>query len=144
MPQSSFTAQINAWVAKAEARIEAVRKESAQRVIEVMQTPVAAGGNMPVSTGFLRASLVVSTAPVLQNRENPGASVTYDAGATSLAIAGSAPADVIYATYGANYASAQEYGTRGRQGRRFVALAAQQWPAIVNTVAAEVVAKTGG
>lgn len=139
--QSSFSAQVSAWVAATQQRSTAVFRESAERVIEQMQTPVAAGGNMPVDTGFLRASLQASTSqpqPI-----NPGAAPaegsthTYSAGVASLVITGAELGQTVFATYTAAYAAEQEYGARGREGRGFVRLAAQQWPQIVSRVSAE-------
>ncbi len=145
MPQGSFSAQVDAWVGKTKARMEAVHKESVQRTIEVMQTPVGAGGNMPVDTGFLRASLMARVGiPALPTRENPGAKVSYDPGQVTLVIAGAKLSDPINAVYTANYARHVEYGARGRAGRRFVALAAQQWPRIVSEVVTEAKARAGG
>ena len=110
-----------------------------------MQTPVARGGNLPVDTGFLRASLRVTLgdtlAPATAKPDGPGV-FTYDPSTVQLTLIASKPADVITAAYGANYARFQEYGARGRPGRRFVALAAQQWPAIVAQVAAEAKARS--
>ena len=62
---STFSAQVSAWVRMSERRIETVFKEAAQDVISEMQEvgPSVAnpdshgGGNMPVDTGALRASL---------------------------------------------------------------------------------------
>ncbi len=53
----SFTAQVNAWTKATEARMSVVFKQSAQDVFALAQKPVAAGGNMPIDTGFLRGSL---------------------------------------------------------------------------------------
>ena len=138
--QSSFSAQVSAWVAETKGRAKAVRDESAQRVIEVMQTPVGAGGNLPVDTGFMRASLLATTGEVnfvARGRPDGGGRYAYDGGHVSLVIAGADLNDTITAVYTANYARHVEYGARGRPGRRFVALAAQQWARIVSEVAAE-------
>ncbi len=140
MAQGSFTAGVNAWVAETKQRMGAVRKESAQRVVEIMQTPVAKGGRMRVDTGFLRASLVGmigqgSFAP----REKPEgvAHFTYDAGAINLVIAGAKPSDAITVGYTAIYARPREYGARGQPGDAFVRLAAQQWGRVVSDVCVE-------
>jgi hypothetical protein len=147
MAQQSFTAQIDAWVATTKDRTEAVFKESAQRVVETMQKPVAAGGNMPVETGFLRASLRTTlNSPASGSIANPGNPVQYDDGSVALAINGAELGDTIYAVYTAKYARRSEYGfvgedslgrTYNQVGRGFVRLAAQQWPQIVDQVANE-------
>tara|TARA_R110002051_G_scaffold230715_1_gene292714 strand:+ start:2594 stop:3031 length:438 start_codon:yes stop_codon:yes gene_type:complete len=145
MAQSSFAAQVGDWVRETKARQTAVYRESAQRVIAAMQVPVGAGGNMPVDTGFLRASLMASLGYTLPpTRDNPGGAVSYDPGAVSLTISRAEISDPITAVYTASYAEHVEYGARGRAGRRFVALAAQQWPRIVSEVATEAQARAGG
>ena len=132
--QGSFSAAVDAWTRATRARMDAVRKEAVQRTIEVMQTPVAKGGNLPVDTGYMRSSLLVSIGdalPPLTDKPEGGGSFTYNGGQAALTIARSQIEDTITAAYGAKYAPHQEYGSRGRPGRRFVALAAQQWPRIV-------------
>jgi len=143
MPQKSFSAQVDAWVLQTKQRQEAVFKESSQRVIEEMQKPVAAGGNMPVDTGFLRASMLTTLgAPATQIKFNPGSGVfNYTGTETVLTIARAEVGDAIYAVYTANYASYVEYGTRGRAGRGFVRLAAQRWKSIVAEVVNEAKAR---
>ena len=134
MAQGAFTATVSAWVAETKARREAVFKGSAQSVIELMQVPRGAGGNLRVKTGFLRASLVAFTGtsfPVQTRRPSDDISYAYDAGAISLTILGATPGEPITAVYTANYARAREYGANGQAPDRWIALAAQQWPAIV-------------
>lgn len=139
MAQGSFTGVVTAWVAQTKARQIAVRNESAQRVVEIMQTPVAAGGRMRVDTGFLRASLVAINGDALPSQViHPGGqSYTYDGGQTSLVIAGADLTDTLTFVYTANYARPREYGARGQPGDRFVGLAAQQWQRVVTEVVAE-------
>ncbi|WP_292041071.1 MULTISPECIES: hypothetical protein [unclassified Brevundimonas] len=144
---SSGTAQITAWVAKTKERIAAVRNESVQRVVEAMQTPVGAGGNMPVDTGFLRASLVAQIGygvPPLRERPDSDAKHSWNPVGIQLILAGAEASDTITIAYSANYARHQEYGSNGRMGRRFVALAAQQWPQIVAEVCREAESRAGG
>lgn len=145
MAQGSYTASVSAWVRETKARMEAVHKESAQRLVEIMQTPVSLGGNLPVDTGFLRASLLATTGNLPRQTENPGgaARFSYDGGQVNLVIAGADLTDVITVAYTANYAHHVEYGAKGRPGRRFVALASQQWPRIVSEVAAEAQRRAG-
>jgi hypothetical protein len=146
MAQGRFAAQVEAWVKRTKARQEAVFREAAQRTIEIMQTPVALGGNLPVDTGFLRASLMAVPGgrglPPLRDR--PEGQHTYDAGQVSLVIAQTPIETGVSAVYVASYARFQEYGSRGRAGRRFVGLAAQQWPRIVQEVVRDAKARTGG
>jgi hypothetical protein len=144
MPQGSFSGQVSAWVAKSKARVEAVYKESAQRVIAEMQRPVGVGGNMPVDTGFLRASLMAELGtPNFGLRDNPGGKAVYDAGQVSLIIASAKITDPITAVYTANYAKFVNDGARGRAPRQFVGLAAQQWPRIVDEVCREAQGRAG-
>lgn len=129
----SFEAQVDAWCRETEQRLLAVRNEAAQRVVSTMQM------NVPVDTGFLRASLqgALNQPANVTDRPNPGGNFTYDGGQISLVIASARLDDVIYATYGANYAQHVEYGTSKMAPRAFVRQAAAQWPQIVDEVARE-------
>lgn len=140
---TSFTAQISNWVTKSERNIEAVVKESSQRVISTMQEPRASGGRMPVDTGFLRASLVPSLNIVtVSSRENPDTGFhNFDNNQVALKLAGLELGDTFYAVYAANYAAAQNYGTQGRAPAGFVEGAAAQWQTIVNSVTLELQAR---
>lgn len=138
----NFAAQVDAWVKKTERRMEAVFKESTQRVVSEMQTPSGEGGNMPIDTGFLRNSVQATTdkpIPINPNA-NPVKPVghvrgdviyPYRSGDISLTILGSKIGQIIYVTYTAAYARHQE----NRRG--FVRLAAQRWQAIVSEVTRE-------
>lgn len=147
MAQGSFSAQISDWVKETRERRDAVYRGSAQRIVEIMQTPRGAGGNLRVDTGFLRASLVVTTSSALPAQTaKPDGPVTfsYDAAASSLVIAGADIKDPITAVYTANYARPREYGARGQAGDRWVALASQRWPQVVEQECAEARARAGG
>jgi hypothetical protein len=142
----NFAAQVDKFVRQTDQRMTAVFRESAQRVIAEMQTPVGAGGNMPIDTGFLRASLQVgvNTEPVPANRPNPGLPVGYSPNVASLAIAGAEIGDTIVASYSAVYAPHVEYGSGNRPPRRFVGSAAARWQAIVQKVTAELKSRISG
>lgn len=133
----TFSAQVDKWVRESQKRVEVVFKESAQDVIAEMQAvgpsvanPDSFGtGNMPVDTGFLRASLQarLNEPPgVIRPRPAGDASYSYSSSPIALVIAGAAIGDTIYATYGANYASIME------QRYAFRRLAAQNWQQIVD------------
>jgi hypothetical protein len=142
----SFAAQVDAWVRETKARQDAVLRESAQRVVELAQTPVAKGGNIPVDTGYLRASLHASlngSVPPLQGKPEAGGPVRYDDTAVSLVISNAKVGDVITFAYGANYARYVHFGARGRAGRPWILLAAQNWPRIVDEVTAEAKRRAG-
>ena len=119
---SRFTAQIKAFADRAEEKIEAVVKQSAQEVFSIAQTPIAQGGRMPVDTGFLRNSLIA---------ELNGAGVSGGSDAYVMAIAGMDLGDVVFAGWTAKYARFQEYGTSRMAGNFYMLGAAQQWQAIV-------------
>lgn len=144
-----FATQVTAWCLATKERALAVFQQSCQEVIEVMQTPVGAGGNMPIQTGFLRASLrgfagSVSSAPAI--KPGVGAAPTDNAASISLVISNLKLGDAITVLYLANYAQRVNYGFVGtdslgrkynQSGRLFVDLAAQQWPAVVSRVIAD-------
>lgn len=110
-------------------------------------------GNLPVDTGFLRSSLVVGIGNVNEPLKAPpadGGSFSWDEAGANLIIQGAALTDPIVAVYTAAYAARMNYGFAGtdslgrsynQAGRRFVDLAAQQWPRIVAEVVAEARAK---
>lgn len=135
MSGATFSAQVDAWTQKSKKRMRVVFQQSVQDVVEIMQTPVGSGGNMPVDTGFLRASLQakIGAAPtgyMTKSSNEPGA-YQLDSAQYTLTISKAKIGDTIYAVYLASYAWFQEYGSQGRDGRAFVRLAAVQWQAIV-------------
>lgn len=146
MAQGSFTARVRADVAKAKELMLAVRNESVQRIVEIAQTPKAAGGNMRVDTGFLRASLMATIGDAnftLKDKPDGEARYSWDAGQVGLVILGADIKDPITVVYTASYARPREYGARGQAGDRFVGLAAQQWQRVVDEVSAEARTRAG-
>lgn len=143
--QARFSGQIDDWVMATEQRMTAVLRESTRRVIEVMQTPVNEGGNMPIDTGFLRASLVVviNGDPPPARRISDGQKHMYNASAIVLEIAKFNAGDRLVAGYTADYARHVEYGANGHAGRAFTRLASQQWGRIVQEVTADAKARVG-
>lgn len=144
----TFAAQVGAWVAKAERRVDAVFKASAQDVIAEMQepgpsvaNPASAGtGHMPIETGFLRSSLQArlnEPAGGMMFRPPSLETAAYDPSPVALVIAGAKLGDTIYATYAANYAPIME------ERYAFVRLAAQNWQRIVSKTAEEAKRRAG-
>ena len=132
----SFTADVDAFVRKTDARLLAVFRSSAQDVIAEMQEPGPSvanpssfgTGHMPIDTGFLRASLQAGIDEPVARSSTPAAGhqdVAYNPAPVALVIAGARLGQTIFATYGAVYARAME----ARYG--FVRLAAQNWQKIV-------------
>jgi hypothetical protein len=121
--------------------MDAVFRESAQRVVTEMQTPVAQGGNMPVDTGFLRASLqMTKNAPVpidAKARPADGKAYAYNPDSVAMVINDATVGDALFASYTASYSLQVHFGTSKRAGRQWVTLAAQRWPSIVAAVCAE-------
>lgn len=135
MAQGSFSAQISSWVKETRGLRDAVYRGSAQRIVEIMQTPQAQGGNLRVDTGFLRASLEATTSsnlPPVTFKPDGIDAFPYDAGPINLVIAGAEISEPITVVYTANYARPREYGARGQPGDRWVGLSAQQWPQVVD------------
>ncbi len=117
---------------------------------QALQGPVfepGGGGNVPVDTGFLRASLVVSfDAPTPMdpaNKPKEGQTYAFDP-ATILKIGEAEIGMTIFASYSAIYARAINYGQHGSPGRLFVQLAAQQWPQIVSATCLELQSRVEG
>lgn len=105
-------------------------------------------GNLPVDLGHLRASLVVGIGNIAPAITTPGdgPATAWDEAGANLIIDGAGLGDAIMAVYTVAYAARMNYGfvgtdslgrTYNQSGRRFVDLAAQQWPRIVSEVIAE-------
>lgn len=141
-----FVATLDGWITKVPKRIEVVFKQSVQGVLSIAQQPVAAGGNMPIKDGFLRASLVVDLGdnlPLQTRKPKEGVPYTWNPGELSLSIAGATLDSVITAAWTAEYARLAEYGGPNREARRFRDLAAQQWSSVVASKANELMARAG-
>lgn len=97
-------------------------------------------GNLPVASGYLRASLVVGkgtlAVPTTTPPENPGV-YSWDPGDVTFVLSGASITDPIEARYTAVYARVAEYGGPNRRARRFVALAAQRWGEFVDQAVSE-------
>lgn len=147
MAQGSFSGAVTKWVAETKERREKVHKESASRIVAIMQTPRGAGGNLRVDTGFMRASLVGLTGtalPTTTKKPDVAAAFSYDGGQINLTIAGAEITQPLTFVYTADYAIYREFGARGQPGDRWVALAAQRWGQVVQQVCAEAQSRAGG
>ena len=127
----TFTAAIEAIKERTAEKMAALVRQSSQDVIADAQTPVAAGGRMPVDTGFLRNSLVTS----LNGGGGVGGGDSYVA-----TIADAKPGDIIEARWTAEYAAAVEYGHAAPndaggplivQPKYYARGAVEKWPQIV-------------
>ena len=130
---TSFGARISERVATYKKRFEATFKTSAQDMAEEITLPVAKGGRMRVKTGFLRGSLMGSTAamPKINPDGRPPSdaedeSFGLDEGAIEAVIIGAQIGETIYLGFTANYARPREY----KDG--FVEGAALNWQATVS------------
>lgn len=161
--QLSFAAQVDEWCQATEARMLAVFRESAQRVIAEMQKVGpsvrnpggGAGGNMPVDTGFLRASLMTTLnnpSTEVKFKDSAVGVQVWDEGAVQLVILSAKIGDSVYAVYSAAYARRMEYGFSGtdslgrtynQSGYGFVRLAAQKWQTIVQEVVRDAKSRVG-
>lgn len=132
MADGSFTAQVDAIVRKTDKRMNALVRESTQRVIDFAQTPVAKGGRMRVDTGFLRASGRLSTNGMPSGpSRNPGMG-PFKPEVITLKIATLKIGDTIFFGWTAAYAKYRE----AKDG--FLITAVQRWPEIVRDVTAEI------
>lgn len=128
MANLSFGAQIDEWVRETEQRMEAVFRESARRTIST------ALSYTPVDTGFLRASVRVSTEAMPQVDPKATGGAPSAGGDYVLEIAGAQLGQTIYAGWTAAYGPFVEFGTSKMAPRAFVARAAMQWNATVQQV----------
>nr|DAQ80072.1 MAG TPA: hypothetical protein [Caudoviricetes sp.] len=128
-----------------------VKKDGSRGVSKRAFGPIAnpgGSGNVPVDTGFLRASLVVGigtlSLPTTSPPENATGPFDWDEGQVNLVLRGAKMSDPIEARYTAVYSRVAEYGGGSRRPRRFVALASQQWGAIVDQACQEAQRRVGG
>lgn len=129
-----FSAQVDDWVRASSERLNAVFRESVQRTVAIAQS------NVPVDTGFLRASVRMSKSSMPPLRERRGdrkrkwdraeANVT-------LTLAGAKVGDTLFVGYTAHYAVFVEYGTSRMAAQPFVGPAVQQWDKTVASVVEE-------
>jgi hypothetical protein len=149
---SSFSAVIGKWARDVPEAIDAVFKNSAQRLTKELQgelqrlvydAPPSPSGYK--RTGFLRASLVASTEAMPQLiRDNPGVEVNADAmGPVVLVINGWEGGGTLYLGYTAKYGAQVHMGANGTVPKPWVTMAAQRWPVIVKEEAAKVKAAFG-
>jgi hypothetical protein len=141
MARQNFDRMVAKWCLASERRILAVRNESIERLAELVQTPVGAGGRMPVVTGFLRASFasavgnvpsIAKTADTLVGRF--GVASTHGGWSgqpLSITLAQAGPEDGITLGWGAHYARYAEHH------HGFMDLGLARWPQIVQQVARE-------
>lgn len=99
-----------------------------------MTQPVAKGGRMRVKTGFLRSSLMASTAsmPLVNPMARPPTDAEIgayplDMGPISAVITGAALTDTIYLGFTASYAAPREHFDAFVEGERL------RWPQIVKS-----------
>lgn len=140
--KARFSADVDAWVQETEKRINAVIRESTQRVISVMQS------NVPYKDGFLRASLVISVnadLPKADRTEEDGLG-PYTESYLQMQISNLTGGDKLVAGYTMVYARRLEYGFTGvdslgrsysQAPRGWVRAASQEWRGIVQQVTAE-------
>jgi hypothetical protein len=144
--EKSFTAEADAWVRETEERMLAVFRHSVQLLDREMLATIGEGGNMPIDTGFLRASRMASTEGPAIMREDavpvPGRAYPPNDGQIVTLLTNLKIGQSVWLTFVAAYARRQEYGFNGQDalgrtykqaGRGFVRLAAQSWAAIVAT-----------
>jgi len=135
----AFTAKVTKWARGNQGRLTAVFRDSAQTVANEVRKDKGHGGNMPVDTGNLRRSLIIST--VEMPTINTNAKDFKDRSDNiKLTIAKANIGQTIYLGFQAVYARRMEYGfvgedslgrTYNQKGNGFVRLTAQRWPQIV-------------
>lgn len=137
----NFAAQVEDWCKDSEVLLEAIFHEASQRVTEIMTTPRGHGGNLPVDTGYLRATIQASNvAPPPINpgsKGNAAQKYAFNSGPINLVISNTKLGGTVYICATANYALHVEFGTSKQPAALFVTQAAQRWPQVVAEVQAE-------
>ena len=124
----SFSAQVSNWTKQTRQRINAVYRTAIDETVDDMLTTKREGGNLPIDTGNLRRSFLLSTTGL----PNLGGTATGD---VSLVLAGVNYGDTVFGGFQAIYARRQNYGGDGITGNYFQDLATAKWTQ--NVAAAE-------
>lgn len=129
----TWAAEIGGWTVRTRTRLKAVWQESIVLLVDIMQTPRLSGGNMPMRTGFLRASLAAGVGGIPPATREGAANGFYgwDRSVTVGVIRALEAGERIVIGYTAHYAVYVEL----RYG--FQRLAVQEWPYIVNEIRAD-------
>ncbi len=135
----NFGADVADWARQTQARMDAVFRESTQRVVEQAQSRI------PVDTGFARASVHISTSQMPQvdpgNNGNAGGNYPYDGTEIALTIGGAHVGQTLYVGWTASYVVELEYGSSDKAPDGFVRMAAQNWNSIVAQVTQEAMSR---
>lgn len=127
---ATFTADLQRFADLTEDKMKRVAQASIQDVVQIAQTPVAQGGDMPVDTGTLRNSLV---------SDLDGAQVAQGDDSYALAVAQLQIGQVARFGWAAEYARPRHYMVGvGQGGGLWRDKAAEQWQSIVERNAAAV------
>lgn len=138
-----FSKVVEAWGSRQRRRLDVVRKESTKELARRMTTTYP-DRTMPVRTGNLRSSLMVSTTAVPpvdpSKMPEPGKTYPWDLTAVFAAIDATNIKQTIHLGFVAPYARRMEYGFNGQdslgrtyhqRGYGFVRRAALEWQEIV-------------
>lgn len=144
-----YGAHVEKEVIRVKEALLAVFQLSLQKTVNLLRLTVNEGGRLPIRTGNLRRSLLVS-AIAMPTVGAPGSE--YAGTESSLVIMGAKIGDTVYVGFQANYARRLEFGfvgtdsagrTYAQAGRGFVQYAIDQWPALVAESILEVRAAMG-
>lgn len=136
------------WARETKARLTAVFRNSVQLLAQEAGRTVTNGGRVPVKTGNLARSVLVSKTVVTVGP----AGKEYVAGDTALAVSSLELGDTAYLGWQAVYARRQNYGfvgedalgrTYNQTGFGFLEATAKKWPMIVDRVVIDMRAKAG-
>lgn len=141
-----FTAQVSEWTAKTKGALVDIFRESSARVYEQMVRPQEGGGNIPVDSGYLRASARASLHAmprILKSKEGKEGQFYSPSGQVEPVIATAELGKKLYIGFQAVYALRANYGHKGQQGHLFVEQAAVQWKDIVKLTETEIALRFG-
>ena len=131
---STFSADVDDWIAKSQALSMAVLQQATQAVISEANTPVAKGGRMRVDTGFLRNSLKAKIGSMPSGTATAG---NWSDSEVVLTLTRLQPGQVFYAGWLANYARPREHYDG------VLRMAAQKWQDQVDAAARQLRQRAG-
>ena len=126
---TSFSAQVSSWTKQTRERTNAVYRTAIEETVNDMKRTNRDGGNLPIDTGNLRRSFLLSTTGLPNLSDGPFGS-EQDVG---LVLAGVNYGDTVYGGWQARYARRQNYGGGGITGNYFQDLALAKWTQNVKT-----------
>ena len=141
-----FTATVSKWTADSKEAVMETVRQSTLKTYEDMIRPRDGGGNMPVKSGYLRASARASyrvMPRILRSRQGKEGQFYSPSRQVQEAIEALPTGGKIHIGFQAAYAAKANYGGAKQKGSLFLEQAAQKWKSNVAVTEDEVGKRLG-